>query len=146
MDGRPDKTLHVHTGMLEKAVILGGQEGLDQDRGHLGKSNGRAAFIAELTDQHPIPAVDAQWFLQPEYVGAVNIGQLGHDGHVHPDQGGHGQENDCCDSSHGYAQQLPGPFHDASHLIPRAWHPLPRYQQGMVRFFPSSRKYDDFPS
>ena len=59
-----DEPLPVDAGMLEKALVLCGDDRLDHCRRNLVETQRDPALLAELRHQSPIPGVDAQWRLE----------------------------------------------------------------------------------
>ena len=61
----------------EKAVVLGGEERLDELRGELVVAHRDAPLLADRGDQPPVPGIYPQRNLQLDLPEAVDIGQGG---------------------------------------------------------------------
>ncbi len=59
-DGSAQDALVVEAGMLEKAVIFGGQKCLHHNIGNIVESHGCAALFAHLLHQAAVPGIDSQ--------------------------------------------------------------------------------------
>jgi hypothetical protein len=80
--------------VLEKAAVLGGQEGLDETRGDLDEGHGPPSFGAEFRHEGPIGAEDPHGLLEPDLpqgIGPWQIGQGGGDQDAGPQQPHRGQ-------------------------------------------------------
>ena len=79
----------IHAAVVQEAVVLRGEHGLDQQRRDPVVLHRRAAHLAELAHQQAVPAVDAQRFLE------AHVPQ-----HVHRGQPGPQVQQGACDGDH----------------------------------------------
>jgi hypothetical protein len=72
--------------MLEEAIVLGRQHGIDHLAGNRLERQRDAALFAELGDQPAVAAEHAQWHLQPDVLDGADIGQAGPEVLISPGQ------------------------------------------------------------
>ncbi len=73
----PQNPLPINAMVLEEAVVLGGQECLNQLFGQLVVTHGNAALVANRGNQPPVARIDAQRHLQLNVAQTADIGQGG---------------------------------------------------------------------
>ncbi len=74
---RARDALPVDAGMLEEAVVLGGEHGLHHDRRDLVPGHRHAPLLAELREQLAVAAVNAQRHLQAHVAEHGDVRQRG---------------------------------------------------------------------
>ena len=100
-DGGAHQPFDVHSGMLVEALVLGGDEGLEQPRRRVFDGYRYAFSLAVFGDQGAVfMAVDAQRHLHTHIAQTLDIGQSGDD-----DQRREGHEHDAGDAQQGDAPQ-----------------------------------------
>ena len=62
--GRPEDALDVDAAVLEEAVVLGGQDGINEGAGHLVEAHHASPFFTELPNEHTVGSHDPQWQLR----------------------------------------------------------------------------------
>ena len=76
VEGGAQQPLVVHAGMLEEAVVLGGQDGLDEPGREFRVFQGGALHLAEFGNQRPVAGIDPQRHLQLHLAQGFDVGQL----------------------------------------------------------------------